>query len=308
MSDQASQPIESAEGVALFRAFGALESNEQFRNPDRYARSFLSEKSRRVFRAMRWLRPFVKWRAERSMPGSYWYLYVRTRHFDRIVCAAAADGIEQLVILGAGYDSRVLRFREALRHVTCFEVDHPATQAAKRAHLERMSEPPPKNLVFVPIDFNAERLEDVLPSSGFRGDKRTLFLWEGVCLYLPERSIDAVFEFVRKASCVGSSIAFDYITEAVSSGRDTTALGASETRAGTSGLGEPIRFGIDPEACEAFLAQRGFEQVENLLPEELSQLYLARQDGSRVGRMLGFTQIALARVSGDERLATRALR
>ncbi len=298
MSASRNKAIESAEGVALFRALGALEPRDAFRNPDFLARDFLGPRYRRTYHLMKLFRRFSLRRAERAMPGSYWYLFVRTRHLDEILLETVAEGIEQLVILGAGYDSRIYRFRDSLRQVACFEVDHPATQAAKRRHLRRRFPELPSNLTLVPIDFNRERLEPVLAESGYQEDKKTLFIWEGVCLYLPDSSVDAVFETVRGHAAPGSSIAFDYVTRAVVDGQDSPTLGAAETRQGTTGLGEPILFGIDPAKTEHFLAERGFELLSDLSSEALSERYLREGDGSAVGEILGFTHIAHARMLG----------
>src|SRR4051794_26490410 len=65
----------------------------------------------------------------------YWgtlYMQVRTRVIDDMLRAFVADGGRQVLLLGAGYDSRARRFGDELRGVTFFEVDHPATQEHKR--------------------------------------------------------------------------------------------------------------------------------------------------------------------------------
>jgi methyltransferase (TIGR00027 family) len=88
---------------------------------------------------------------------------VRTRFFDDAVLRAISDGVHQIVVLGAGYDARGLRFRSP--GVTFFEVDHPATQADKRARLAKIGAST-AGIVFVTADFTEPRLPTVLASSG----------------------------------------------------------------------------------------------------------------------------------------------
>src|SRR5262245_29014500 len=116
---------------------------------------------------------------DRRWPGPRAAVCVRTRYFDDAIRQACADGLDQLVILGAGFDSRAHRL-PGLERVRVFEVDHPATQAAKRAAL-----PGARGRVsYVALDFLTGRLEDALAAGGFTPGPRTLFLWEGVTNYL----------------------------------------------------------------------------------------------------------------------------
>jgi methyltransferase (TIGR00027 family) len=68
-----------------------------------------------------------------------------TRHFDEVLLSEIRAGVEQVVLLGAGYDSRPFRFRDALGDIRVFEIDHPGTQARKRRMLEEIGEPSPPN-------------------------------------------------------------------------------------------------------------------------------------------------------------------
>src|SRR6185503_11837805 len=121
---------------------------------------------------------------DRVAPGSYCFTIARTRHFDEALLAACRNGVEQVVLLGAGYDSRAFRFADELSGITVFEVDHPGTQARKRAILEAGGKAL-GNLRYVPLDFTVGSLEKALADAGFVPGRRTLFLWEGVSYYLP---------------------------------------------------------------------------------------------------------------------------
>jgi methyltransferase (TIGR00027 family) len=124
-------------------------------------------------------------------------------------------GAEQLVILGAGYDSRPYRFAHLLGGVQVFEVDHPATSTAKQAKVRALIGGIPANVAYVPVDFTVDNLADKLLECGYCTTRRTVFLWEGVTPYLNLEAVDTVLSFVMASAAAGSTIVFDYILRAV---------------------------------------------------------------------------------------------
>src|SRR5581483_10747158 len=112
--------------------------------------------------------------------GLYEHHHVRTRHFDAIVRDELAAGVEQVVVLGAGLDTRAYRFADALAGRPVFEVDLPATQAWKRARLEAALGRIPDGVRYVGVDFLRDRLDERLAAAGFDRARRALFTWEGV--------------------------------------------------------------------------------------------------------------------------------
>jgi methyltransferase (TIGR00027 family) len=129
---------------------------------------------------------------------------VRTAFFDGAVQRAIAAGTSQIVILGAGYDGRALRFRAA--GTTFFEVDHPATQADKRGRLDELGIAT-DDIVFVTADFTEPGLEAALAAAGHRDDQPTQFLLEGVLRYLPERWFKTLLASVRQCAAPYSELA-----------------------------------------------------------------------------------------------------
>src|SRR5262249_33733695 len=115
--------------------------------------------------------------------GSRGTVVVRTRYIDDALTAALRSGAEQVVILGAGVDSRACRV-PGIVGTRVFEVDHPMTQAAKKRVIARRLGALPGHVTFVPIDFSTHTLDRVLPAAGFRPDARTFFICEGVTHYL----------------------------------------------------------------------------------------------------------------------------
>ena len=156
---------------------------------------------------------------DRKGPGVWEFLVARERYIDDYLEARLDEGLEQLVILGAGFDARAYRFdrlkRDAIR---VFEVDHPATQAAKLEKLEAIFGKPPSHVTYVAIDFNRETLGGRLADCGYDESKRTLFIWQGVTEYLTPDAVDETLAFVRDHSAPGSSIVFDYADPTILNG------------------------------------------------------------------------------------------
>jgi methyltransferase (TIGR00027 family) len=128
-------------------------------------------------------------------------LAVRTRFFDDAVMHALGDGVTQIVILGAGYDTRALRFRTP--GVRFFEVDHPSTQRDKLARLEQIGATL-DGVAFVAADFTKRGLDDRLGDAGYERQTRTLFTCEGVFRYLPEQSFRDLLGVTASIAAAGS--------------------------------------------------------------------------------------------------------
>lgn len=132
----------------------------------------------------------------------------RTGFFDGQVLGAPAQGIGQVVVLGAGYDGRPLRFNDLpLRWI---EVDHPASQADKRRRLARAGAPT-RNVRFAPVDLTADDLDAALDTAGHDAGGRTLWMAEGLLPYLPAESIRALFKTLRSRSAPGSALAVNVL-------------------------------------------------------------------------------------------------
>lgn len=209
--------------------------------------------------------------AERRGPGVVGFLAARCRYVDDFLQECLKTGLEQLVILGAGLDSRAYRFEQLLKQVKVFEVDHPATQQVKLGKLKKILGELPKYVTYVPIDFNEETLQKLF-DFGYSRQAKTLFIWEGVVHYLAAQAVDQTLEFVLKNSGAESSIIFDYLY--------TSALTAAHKRAEITRMqrarrytGEGLTFGIEEGQVEEFLRARGYTQVRNVTSEDLHKAY-----------------------------------
>ena len=137
------------------------------------------------------------------------YLSARTQFFDAAVLRALREGVDQIIVLGAGYDGRALRYRTP--GVTFFEVDHPATQTDKTRRLREIGASG-EGIVFVPADFTESGLDDALDAAGHRPRRRTQFVCEGVLRYLPERSYRELLRVVAARAAPDSELAVSIST------------------------------------------------------------------------------------------------
>ena len=252
-----------AESVAIHRTLESLRPANDRVCYDPYAMKFLSTRFRIVAKSTTLAR-FVHWYfAERRIPGGYGVIVARTRYIDDYVLQCLADGIKQMVILGAGYDSRAYRFDEMRRGIKVFEVDHPDTQMLKIEKVNRIFGRLPDHVVYVPIDFSKEKLEQKLFEGGYQRNLKTLFIWEGVTMYITEEAVDETMAFVVENSGEGSSIIFDYILKSVIDSSCKLQV-ANKWKDYVARSGEQATFGIAESDLENYLLQKGFCQIESV--------------------------------------------
>lgn len=203
----------TAEHNALFRALESSRPRSTRLFEDPLARRFLTRPFAFVARLalLPGFRELLPWFIDRRWPGVRSSVVARTRLIDDAIADSLAGGArpEQLVILGAGFDSRAYRL-PGLRDVTVFEVDRPDTLAAKRGLLERALAVPPDGVRFVSLDFERGSLESVMSAAGYREPARSFILWEGVTNYLTESAVDATLRWCSRAS-PGSVVLFTYV-------------------------------------------------------------------------------------------------
>ncbi len=266
----------TAMGTAAERAIEMERPVEERICNDSLAREFLSI----------WFYAFMKrltvtGYAQKRAAGDLGFIVARCRYMDDVLSEELDQGIQQLVILGAGYDSRAYRFDRLKEGVKVFEVDHPATQKNKLKKLERILGPGglPDYVTFVPVDFTRQTLAVRLPEYGYSERLKTLFIWEGVTMYLDAPSVDSTLAFVASHSAPGSAIVFDYMCEQPAPPkRDVIILLISFLR----NLFKEVRsFKIEAGQIEPFLARHGFSQVRTVTASELKARYFTGKNASR---------------------------
>ncbi len=216
------------------------------------------------------------------------FIAVRTAFLDAEVRAAIDEGVAQIVMLGAGYDTRAARLaREGVRF---FEVDQPATQADKRARLRALDGYPIDAATYVPCDFETQDFVAQLRDGGFDAFAPAVFVWEGVVYYLTEPAVRATLRRVAEACHPESRVHFDYVGKRFVEGQ----LAAEEDRLArdrVAEMGEPLRFGINDVV--PLLHEEGFRHVRTVSFDEACLSLTGTYERSRKFR---FQSMAQARV------------
>jgi methyltransferase (TIGR00027 family) len=274
------------------RACAARERDPRFRGPD-----YLAEK---IIPLGAWLMvvipPVRRLVMAKLFPaGIYEYVIARTREMDAAFLEALTARFDQIVLLGAGFDTRALRFADRNRGTHIFELDVPTTQEPKREILRKKKIPLPAELSFVPIDFDKEDLSAALSGAGFLTGRKTLFLGEGVTMYLTAQAVDRTFAFIQQSAAPGSRVVFDYIYASVLR-REDRFYGEREIFETVSRAGEGWTFGLEDGGVEPFLEKRGFRRVAHYTPGQLQKKHLTAEDGTPLGRINGTHCIAVAEV------------
>jgi methyltransferase (TIGR00027 family) len=270
----AMQASGTAMATAFLRALAASDPRADIRGNDSLAEIFLDAERCRPLHDPQ-LRAWLM--QNRIAAGAYEFMIARTAFFDEVFTQALKAGVSQVVLLGAGYDSRPYRFADQTGRARIFELDGAPTQVRKLDCLRAAGVSIPAQVALVAVDFEKDDLASSLLQAGFRPQQTSLFLWEGVTYYLSAGAVDYMLAFVSSHSPAGSAIAFDY---AALSGQALKETGARELRSHLQSQhsNEPIKFGIPADGIGTFLKERGFDAIRHLTAAEMREKYLA---GSR---------------------------
>ena len=142
------------------------------------------------------------------MPGITLNYVLRKRFIEEQVRLAVANGVTQVINVGAGFDTLMWRLCRENEGLQCIEIDHPATSREKRTMIEK-SDGMPENLSLCAADLSQASLEEALNATpGFDSARKTLYICEGVMMYLGQRDVIGIFESIKKISGSGSTLVF----------------------------------------------------------------------------------------------------
>ncbi|WP_437721173.1 class I SAM-dependent methyltransferase [Sorangium sp. So ce861] len=235
--------------------------------------------------------------------GLSYHVALRTRAIDDALREAVARGASQLVVLGAGLDSRAMRLPE-LAGVQVFEVDHPSTQRYKVERLASLArrdasaarapgavtaapELTARGLAHVPVDFERDRLDEALLAAGFRPAEPTFWIWEGVTVYLTREAIEATLRLTAALSAPGSRIALTY---GMLPDAELPAWAERALKGMFRSLGEPVRTPLAREEMRGLLARAGFRVLADDSTVDWAARYWPPQRGVRAVERLAVAE------------------
>ena len=292
----ARRPSRTAQLMAIQRALESARPAQTRLFQDSLARRFVSPAWRVALRGARFV---VVRRAIEAIydlvggPGPRASAIARTRLIDDLI-GQAAPSIDQLVILGAGYDTRVHRL-DCLSDRAVYEIDHPNTQADKRAVLARAKPPAATAPSYVAVDFERDDLTAALIASGYQPGQRSMFLWEGVTQYLSSEAVDMTFSAIHQAGRQDDTLVFTYVDDTVVRGEYDRFPEAARWLHGTANRGEPWIFGLSPAGLHDYLRTRGLCLVSDISTRQAGERYFTPL--RRPDRGSGLYHVATATIS-----------
>lgn len=275
-----SKTSRTAEYTCLVRCLSNLENRTPYRTDDYISSVIMNGFVRQLLRIAALRRHFQK----KNPPGMYEYVIARTKYIDAVFRQALEGGVEQVLIFGAGFDSRAVRFSGGGHGTRIFELDAPATQAAKMRRYQQKRINVPANLVFIPIDFDRQSLPERLEQSGFQSGRSTLFVLEGLTMYLQPSSVESTFRIIAEMAGAGSQLVFDHVYASVVR-QENLYEGERELYDSVAGSGERFCFGIERGCAREFLSGHGFTPTAILDADALEKMYFRDERGLPIARV-----------------------
>jgi methyltransferase (TIGR00027 family) len=223
---------------------------------------------------------------------SYPNVITRTRYAEDALKTAIEAGVEQYVLIGAGFDSFALRRPPFSAALQIFEIDFPATQFLKLERIAACGVTLPDSVHFIAADLSQESVAAALARSPFDAAKLTFFSWLGVTMYLTRDANIATLRSLASCSPAGSTVVFTYLDERLFQAQSES---FRELQSRVASLGEPFQSGFDPDSLAASLAASGLNLIEDVDGEGMARRYDA--DGSHRLGQSALSHIALARVT-----------
>ncbi len=273
----------TAELTCLSRAASTMEKDSCYQSGDNIAPLLLPSGFKMSMQIPILRRLFMKLFAPQ---GIYEYVIARTKYIDAAFQQALGDRFDQVLIFGAGFDTRAIRFHELNKNTQIYELDVPTTQQAKIGQYKKRGVKVPTELHTIAIDFDKESLPEKLDEAGFQKGKHTFFLMEGLLMYLQPTSVAQTFQTIQKYAGKGSLIVFDYV-QAIAINKEGRSFGEAEIIDMVSGVGESWFFGMEKGQVEQFLAKYGMRVVDQKDANALEKTYFTDSAGKLIAHING---------------------
>ena len=200
------------------------------------------------------------------------------RYAEEEVERCVRGGIEQYVILGAGFDTFALRRGDMADRLRIFEVDFPDVQALKRQRIEAATPTPAQIPTFVPVDFETTKVSEALSGSGFDPDRPSVWSWMNTIPYVTVEATEATLADARTMMAPGSRLCLNYQGDVPLTPDQRAYLGKIGLTAEQGG--EPWISKWLPERFEEVVADRGFRLIDHATEDDLNARYFdERTDG-----------------------------
>lgn len=203
--------------------------------------------------------------------GAFGLILCRTKYIDDLLQMAINTGIEQVVILGAGLDTRPYRI-EGINELRVFEVDLPIMQKIKKEKIIKILGKLPTHITYVSIDFDKQLLEEVLNNEVLDSERPIFFIWEGVTQYITEEGVNNILNFIAQ-TVAGSAVVFSYILKDVID-KTSDIEGVNEVMNYFITKDQAWTFGLEPSIIDEFLKQFKLITIEDIGDSYYQERYL----------------------------------
>lgn len=207
---------------------------------------------------------------------AYWYIILREKHGDEAIATSIESGCRQILLLGAGYDTRFFRLPAIRdRSIATFEIDLPKTIDDKRKCILKKLGEIPQGLSLIPLDFNQDDIHSIR-NYGFDKNVPTAYIWQGVSYYLSQENVSKVLDFIKEQMVQGSIFVFDCCTPLMTFKNDEIP-GIASNIDKLNEIGEPFLFGMYTDEMEAWLKEKGFDNINILTQNDLEAKFLHKR-------------------------------
>jgi methyltransferase (TIGR00027 family) len=277
----------TAQYMALFRALETTRpaSNRLF--TDNYAIQFLDPGLKMAVKLSRIgiFRDYLYRNIHRRIPGALSSGTARTKLIDHLLLCTVDEDIEQVVILGAGFDTRAMRL-DRIKQLPVIEIDHPNTAALKKTALQQGGKTLPANVAYWQIDFNKESLDELAARHHLDFNKVTTVIWEGVTNYLDAAAIDNTFKFISRFK-TGSFVIFTYVHNDILTA-PSKFIGGEKLLNDLKAIDEQWTWGLLPEQIPGFLQRFNLQVIEDTGAADYRERYMPErsEDGYEFYRVV----------------------
>jgi methyltransferase (TIGR00027 family) len=265
----------TAELTCICRAGSSVERNEYYKSEDNVALQILPNPIKTLIQNPFYRKLHFGFGAPK---GLYEYIIVRTKYIDNIYKMAIDNKIVQIIILGAGYDTRAIRLNKNSKQIKIFELDTIFTQNAKLNLYKKNNIAIPNNLYFAAINFEKEELSNKFDEIGIVMNKKSLYIIEGVTMYLKPEAVDKLFNNISKYMDKGSIVVFDYIYRDILR-QEKKHYGEKGTNATVKRANESFQFGLEANAIGDYMNKFHLKVIDHLDAKEMEKRYFTDKKG-----------------------------